>query len=63
MSKSNLEATHKNLDKHRHIKLTIDNPNIDNIGEIIYSHIKKDDTMNEYYLVRCESKIFPGKFM
>ena len=50
-------TNYKNLDKHRHIKLTIDNPNIDNIDEIFYNHIKKYNTMYEYYLVRCEFKL------
>ena len=48
---------HKNLDKHEHIKLTIDNPNINNIDEIFYNHIKKYNTMYEYYLIRCEFKL------
>ena len=46
---------HKFLDKHRHIKLTIDNPN--NIDEIFYNHIKKYNTMYEYYLIRIEFKL------
>ena len=45
---------HKKLDKHRHIKLFIDNPNINNIDEIFYNHIIKYNTMYEYYLIRCE---------
>ena len=45
---------HKNLDKDKHIKLTINNPNINNIDEIFYNHIKEYDTMYEYYLVRCK---------
>ena len=48
---------HKKLDMHRHIKLTIDNPNINNIDEIFYSHIKEYNTMYEYYLIRCEFKL------
>ena len=48
---------HKNLDKHKHIKLTFNNPNIDNKDGMIYSHIKKYDTMYEYYLIRCEFKL------
>ena len=42
---------------HRHIKLTINNPNINNIDEIFYSHIKEYNTMYEYYLIRCEFKL------
>ena len=48
---------HKKLDEHNHIKLTIDNPNINNIDEIFYNHIKKYNTMYEYYLIRCEFKL------
>ena len=48
---------HKKLDKHSHIKLTIDNPNRDNIDEIFYNHIKKYNAMYENYLIRCEFKI------
>ena len=45
---------HKNSDKHKHINLTIDNPNTNNIDEIFYSHIKEYKNKYEYYLVRCE---------
>ena len=38
-SKHFKSKSHINLDKHKHIKLTIDNPNIKNIDEIIYTHI------------------------
>ena len=56
ISKSNRfkSINHKILEMHRHMKLTIDNPNIGNIEEIFYSHIKKYDTLYEYYLVSCE---------
>ena len=37
---------YKNLDKLKHIKLTINNPNIDNIDKIFYTHINEND--NEY---------------
>ena len=48
---------HKYLDEHKHIKLTFDNHNIDNIDKIIYTHIKEYDKKYEYYLVRCEFKL------
>ena len=32
---------HRNLDKHRHIKITIDNPNIDDIDKTFYSYINE----------------------
>ena len=45
---------HINLDKHKHIKVTINNRNIIIIDEIFYSHIKEYNTKYEFYLVRCE---------
>ena len=56
-SKHFKSVNHKTLNKHRHIKLTIDNPNINNIDEIFYNHIKKNNTMYEYYLIRCDFKL------
>ena len=38
---------HKKIDKHTHIKITIDNPNINNIDQVFYDHIKKYKTMYE----------------
>ena len=32
---------HKNLYKHKHINLTSDNPNINDIDKIIYTYIKE----------------------
>ena len=40
-SKHLKSKNHIHLDKQKHIKLTIDNPNIDNIDEIFYSHINE----------------------
>ena len=45
---------HKKLDKNKHIKLTIDNPNLDDIDKLIYTYINEYDNKYEYYLVRCE---------
>ena len=49
--------THKELHKCKHIKLTIENPDINNIDRIFYEyniqHIKK----YEFYLVKCEFKL------
>ena len=47
----------KKLDKHKHIKVSFDNPNIIKIDEIFYSHIKEYNIMYEYYLARCEFKL------
>ena len=48
---------HKNLDKHKHIKLTIDNPNIDELDKVFYAHINEYNKQHEHYLVRCEFKL------
>ena len=48
---------HKNLARHKHIKLTIDNPDLDNIDKIFYTYINEYDKKYEYYLVRCEFKL------
>ena len=56
-SKHFKSKNHINLDKHKHIKVTIDNPNINNIDEIFYTHINEYNNKYEYYLVRCEFKL------
>ena len=48
---------HIHLGKQKHMKKTIDNPNINNKGEIFYSHIKEYNYRFEYYLVKCEFKL------
>ena len=47
-------TNHKILDDHKHIKFTIDNPNIDNIDGIFYTCNNEYDNKHEFYLVRCE---------
>ena len=47
----------KNLDRHKHIKLTIDNPNLDDIDKIFYTYVNEYIKNYEYYLVRCEFKL------
>ena len=44
---------HKNLDRHKHIKININNPNKENIDKIFYTHIKEYNSEYEFYLVRC----------
>ena len=48
---------HTHVDRQKHIQTTIDNPNINNIDEIFYSHINEYNNKYEYYLVRCEFKL------
>ena len=56
-SKHFKSKNHINSDKHKHIKVTVDNPNIKNIDEIFYNHINECNSRYEYYLVRCEFKL------
>ena len=48
-SKHFKSRNHIHLDKQKHIKLTIDNPNIDNIDEIFDSHINDYNNKYEFY--------------
>ena len=56
-SKHFISENHIYLDKHKHIKVTIDNPNIINIDEKNYTHIIEYNNKYEYYLVRCEFEL------
>ena len=56
-SKHFKSKNHKNLNKHKLIKLTIDNSNINNIDETFNGHINEYNNNHEYYLVRCEFKL------
>ena len=57
-SKHFKSRNHINLDKHKHIKVTINNPNLKNIDEkIFYAHINEYINKYEHYLVRCEFKL------
>ena len=56
-SKHFKSKNHKYLDKQKHIKITIDNPNIKNIDEIFYSHIIEYNNKYEFYFVRCNFKL------
>ena len=51
-SKHIKSKNHIHLDEQKHIKLTIDKPNIDNKVEIFYSHINEYNNKYEYYLAR-----------
>ena len=56
-SKHFKSKNHINLDKHKLIKVTIDNPNINNIDEKFYTHIIEYNNKYEYSLVRSEFKL------
>ena len=46
--------THKNFDKCKHIKLTTENLNINNISKIFDAYIVEHKKKFDYYLLKCE---------
>ena len=58
--KANLDILNQIIIKYEislNIKITVNNPIIDNIEKIFYIHINEYDNKYEYYLVRCEVKL------
>ena len=58
--KANLDILNQIIIKYKislNIKITVNNPIIDNIEKIFYIHINEYDNKYEYYLVRCEVKL------
>ena len=53
-----LSNVHKELDLCKHIELTIENPNINDIGEKFYAYIIENNKKYDYYLVKCHFKFF-----
>ena len=49
--------THRNFDKCKHIKLTIKNPDINKIDNIVYDYIIEHNKKYDYYLLRCDFKL------
>ena len=56
-SKHFKSKNHIHLDKQKHIQITIDNPDINNIDEFFYSHINEYNNKYEFYPVRCEFNV------
>ena len=52
-SKSN---NHREFDRCKHIKLTNESPNTNNIEEIFYAYIIEHNKKYDYYLKKCEFK-------
>ena len=46
--------SHKEFDKHQHIFLTKEIPNINEVDEIFYAYIIEHNRKNGYYLMKCE---------
>ena len=49
-----MSNTHKNFNKYKHIKLTIGNPNINDIDKVFYAYIIPHIKKYGYYLINCE---------
>ena len=46
--------SHKEFDKCKHIKLTIENPNINERDEISYAYIIEHNETFDFYVMKCE---------
>ena len=49
--------THKQFNKCKHIELTIDNPDLNNIDEVFYAYIIQHNKEYDYYFVKCHFKL------
>ena len=45
---------HKEIDKCKHMKLTIENPDINNIDRAFYEYVIQHKKKYDYYLNKCE---------
>ena len=52
--KSNI---HKELDKCKHLKLTIENPNINDRDEVFYANNIEHNKKSDYYLMKCDFEL------
>ena len=52
-----ISNTHKEFDKCKHIKLTMKNPNTNDVDEIFHAYIIEHNRKHDYYLVKCEFKL------
>ena len=51
-----ISNTHKEFDKCKHMKLTIDNPDINNVDEVFYAYIIQHKKEYDYYRIKCHFK-------
>ena len=49
--------THRNFYKCKHIKITIKNPDINKIDNIVYEYIFEHNKKFDYYLIKCDFKL------
>ena len=45
--------THKEFDKCKHMKLTIENPDINNADEVFHANIFQHNKKYDYHLIKC----------
>ena len=51
-------SSHKENDKSKHIKLTIENSDIKIVDKAFYEYIREHNRKNDYYHMKCEFKLF-----
>ena len=54
---NNLNQTHKEFGKCKHMELTIENPDINNVDEVFYAFNIQHNKQYHYYLTKCHLKI------
>ena len=45
------------FDKSKHIELTIENPDINNVDEVFYAYLIQHNKEYDYYLIKCHFKL------
>ena len=48
---------HKEFDRCKHIELTSENPNVNDIDEIFYAYFNENYKRFEYYFIKCHFKL------
>ena len=49
--------THKEFGECKHMKLTIENPDINNVNEIFYAYIVQHNKKYDFYLIKCHFEL------
>ena len=49
--------THKEFEKCKHIDLSIENPDINNVDEVFYAYIIQHNKEYDYYFIKCHFKL------
>ena len=48
---------HKEFDIFKHMELTIENPNIDNVDEAFFAYIIQYNKQYDHYIIKCHFKL------